>query len=70
MSAEPAGRYPIAAIQQHSPARIAAALKQAPPLTTAAMTDDYSPDEIAQQLQHRGSRCYINWPSTVEAGAI
>ncbi len=27
-------------------------------------------DEIEQQLQHRGSRCYTNWPSTVEAGAI
>ena len=32
--------------------------------------DKNSPDEIEQQLQHRGSRCYINWPSTVEAGAI
>ncbi len=78
----PAACYTTAAFQQRSPASIAAALKQAPPLTTAAddrllqvsyMIHDRAEravDEIEQQLQHRGSRCYRNWHSTVEAGAI
>ena len=32
------------------------------------MIHDFSVDEIEQQLQHRGSRCYTNWPIAEESG--